>query len=98
MGWRMSTAAGKRHMGRVAALGCIVCDLKGYAETPAQVHHIREGRIARNDFLTIPLCPGHHTGTAANIHMAKEALLQSLRMGSEFDLLAVVMERLAPAR
>ena len=94
----MSTAAGKRHMGRVAALGCIVCDLKGYPETPAQVHHIREGRIARNDFLTIPLCEGHHTGTPLSVHMSRELLLLSLRVGSEFDLLAVVMERLAPAK
>lgn len=83
----------QRHMGRVAALGCIVCRMQG-VESPAQVHHIREGRIARNDFLTIPLCEPHHTGTHLSVHKAKPALMRSLRMGSEFDLLADVLELL----
>jgi D-alanyl-D-alanine dipeptidase len=90
-----ATAAAKRHMESVASIGCIVCILKGYGETPAQVHHIREGRIARDDFLTIPLCEPHHTGTTMSVHMRKEELLASLRIGSEFDLLADVMRRMA---
>jgi hypothetical protein len=90
----MSTAAEKRHLGRVAALGCIVCSELGMGDEPAQVHHIREGRIARNHWLTIPLCPDHHTGTMASVHLAKPALLRSLNIGSEFDLLARTIERL----
>jgi hypothetical protein len=84
----------QRHMGRVASLGCIVCRLHGVGESPAQVHHIREGRIGRNHFLTIPLCEPHHTGTHSSVHKAKPALMRSLNMGSEFDLLAVVLELL----
>ena len=92
------TAAGKRHMGRVAALGCVACVILGYGETPPEVHHIREGRIERNDFLTIGLCPPHHRGKAPgvpSIHHDKERLLRSLGVLSEFDLLARVLEDLA---
>lgn len=84
----MSTAASRRHMGRVAALGCIACRRLELGQTSAQVHHIREGRLARNDFLTIPLCPEHHTGTRASVHLAKPALMRQLGVESEFDLLA----------
>ena len=62
----MSTAAGKRHMGRVAALGCELCRYLRLAEdTPAVVHHIMDGRGGwgkASDFETIPLCPEHHVG------------------------------------
>lgn len=81
-------------MGRVAEIGCIACIRMGFGPTPAAVHHIREGRIARNDWLTIPLCPEHHTGTHMSVHMAKDALLRALKIGSEFELLADVIERL----
>lgn len=90
----MSTAAARSHMGRVAALGCIACRRLELGQADAQVHHIREGRIARNDFLTIPLCEPHHTGSHMSVHMAKPALLRALSVGSEFDLLAHVLELL----
>lgn len=81
-------------MGRVAAIGCIACRKLGYGETGAQVHHIREGRIARNDFLTIPMCEPHHTGTGhdGSVHKAKARLMLRLGVASEFDLLAEVLE------
>lgn len=91
----MSSAAAKRHMGRVAALGCIACSILCLGETDACVHHIREGRIERNDFLTLPLCPSHHTGTGLSIHMTREQFLRSLGVLSEFDLLAIVLEQIA---
>lgn len=28
---------------RAAALGCMACRLLGYGETPASLHHVREG-------------------------------------------------------
>lgn len=90
----MSSTGAQKHMARVAELGCIVCWRLGYPDTPAQVHHIREGRIARNDFLTIGLCEPHHTGTTASVHKAKPALMRSLKIHSEFDLLAEVLELL----
>jgi hypothetical protein len=83
-------SAAQEHMGHVAELGCIACKLLGLGETPAHVHHIREGRIKRHDFLTIPLCPAHHTGTHQSIHLNKAALMRALHLESEFDLLAEV--------
>ena len=83
-----------RHMGRVAALGCIACRMLGHGESVAAVHHIREGRIARNDFLTIPLCPEHHTGTHQSVHMRKRQLMDALGIGSEFEMLAKTLEEL----
>ena len=82
-------------MGKVARLGCIACTLLCLGETPAQVHHIREGRIARNDFLTLPLCQPHHTGPSYSVHKDKETLMRALGVHSEFDLLAEVLRRLA---
>lgn len=84
----------QRWMGKVASLGCVACSRMGLGETPAQVHHIREGRIARNDFLTIPLCPDHHTGTFQSVHKAKPALMLILGIHSEYDLLADVIAKI----
>jgi hypothetical protein len=85
----------QRHMGRVARIGCIVCSLMSLADdSPAVVHHIREGRIARNDYLTIPLCPPHHVGPRMSVHHDKESLLRAIGVHSEFDLLAEVLRRI----
>jgi 5-methylcytosine-specific restriction endonuclease McrA len=52
------TASEKRHMARVAAMGCLVCG------APAQLHHvtarIEGGRIERRHDRVTPLCPKHH--------------------------------------
>lgn len=89
------TLAAKRHLARVAAIGCVVCQRLYGEPAAAQVHHIREGRIARSDFLTLPLCEQHHLGTKMSVHFAKLNLLRALKIGSEFDLLADVIELLA---
>lgn len=55
------TAAEKRHMGKVAALGCVVCRNIGNGPTPALVHHCFYGAGKRDKhYLTIPLCKYHH--------------------------------------
>jgi hypothetical protein len=56
---RHKPAAVQRHHDRVAELGCLVC---GEAAT---IHHVtgyadRMGRISRDDWLVVPLCPPHH--------------------------------------
>jgi hypothetical protein len=81
-------------MGRVADVGCIACRLLELGETPCQVHHIREGRIARNDYLTIGLCEPHHTGSRMSVHKDKDNLLRAIGVHSEFDLLAEVLRRI----
>ena len=80
----------QRHMGHVAALGCILCRHMGLGETPAQVHHLEEETGAaqrQDDFLTIPLCPEHHTG-ATGVHTLKKAGIYRRYGVSELDLLA----------
>jgi len=56
----------KDWMNSVAELGCGMCRRMGYPETPAQLHHPREGvgkGQRASDWLVIPLCPEHHTGS-----------------------------------
>lgn len=78
-------------MGRVAALGCALCRRLGYEDTPAQVHHIRTG-VAKgkraSDYLTIPLCPEHHTGSGG-FHGKRTAF--KLAQCGELDLLGDVI-------
>ena len=89
-----SSAAGKRHMGRVAALGCILCRRLGYGEHAAEVHHVRTGQGAAqraSDWLTVPLCPDCHRGPNG-IH-GDRARLKSARV-TEMDLLAQTISML----
>jgi hypothetical protein len=61
----MTTIAEKKHMDRVAYLGCVVCRRMGYEGTPAELHHPRAGTGAgrRSSHMdVIPLCPEHHRG------------------------------------
>jgi hypothetical protein len=47
-------------MENIVELGCIACRVMGFADTPAEIHHI-DGKTKPNaHFLTIPLCPPHH--------------------------------------
>ena len=71
------TVAEREYMDRVARLGCILCRALGYGETPAQVHHAREGQGGAqrgSAWLAIPLCEPHHTGSHG-IHGDRKALL-----------------------
>lgn len=86
------SAAGKRHMGRVAALPCVLCGAQ-----PVEVHHIREGQGAAQraqDVLTVPLCPEHHRG-ASGIHGLGRKGFYTRWKRDELDLLAATLERLA---
>lgn len=53
----MTPALLKKHMDRIAEMGCLVC------KRPAQVHHERwtpAGNIGRDDRYVAPLCDEHH--------------------------------------
>ena len=66
----MTTLKEKKHMGRVAELGCAVCRRLGYPGTPAEIHHRRAGKGLSNrasHMEVIPLCPEHHRG-ATGLH------------------------------
>lgn len=52
-----TTAAERRHLDRVAAMGCLVCG------ADATVHHVTSDgyqRLARTHERVAPLCPKHH--------------------------------------
>ena len=90
-----TTDAERTYMGRVAALGCIVCRLLGFGWVAAQVHHVRAGvgKAQRaGNFCTVPLCEPHHTGPRG-VHGDKGCLRQ-LNM-SELDLLDVTIGELS---
>lgn len=89
----------KRHLLRVADLGCQACRKMGFPGTPAEIHHIRAGtgkgqRASHYD--AIPLCPAHHRGTmhpaVPSIHLDKNAFIE--QFGTEQELLAEVKELL----
>jgi len=93
---RTATVAERKHMGRAAALGCILCDHLNLGATPAQVHHIREGQgmsLRASNFLTIPLCPAHHVGDTGLPGLGAKAFERTYCV-SELDLLAMTIERL----
>lgn len=93
---RTSTAAEKRHMQKVAEMGCIVCShIYGFADTPAQVHHarVRHGWGRTSHLMTIPLCAEHHTGKTGVHGMGREEFEQ-MHGYSEIDLLEIVQKKL----
>ncbi len=90
------TASAKRHMARIKAMRCVCCYLLDRTqESPTDVHHIREGRQERNDFLVLPLCHGDCHQGPSGVHGDKR-WLRMLKL-TEFDLLAVVLEQMETA-
>jgi hypothetical protein len=90
--------AAKRHLSRVAGIGCVLCQQLGHGPTPAEVHHIRDGQGAAqraSDWLTIPLCPEHHRGGSGIHGLGVRAFERRYRL-AELDLLALTLERLEP--
>jgi len=78
------------YMGRVAALGCILCRRLGIGGTPAEVHHPRTGtgagrRASHMD--TVPLCPEHHRGNGGIHGMGRKAFEHSYGV-TELELIA----------
>lgn len=84
----------KSHLSRVASLGCGLCRRIGYGETPAEIHHPREGQgmsQRASNWLAIALCPEHHRGPHG-IHGDRQAF-KDARV-DEMDLLADTLEAL----
>lgn len=83
-------------MGRVAEIGCVLCQHLGYGSTPANVHHIREGAGMGQrspHYLTVPLCPEHHQG-ASGIHGLGVKGFYTRYKLDELDLLSMTIDRL----
>lgn len=92
----MTVKAEREYMGKVASLGCYLCRYLGYGETPAQVHHLREGQgMAQraSNYLTVPLCDTHHANSSPDgIHGQRRAW--KLAGVDEMDALADTIERI----
>ena len=86
MSKKITSAVERRHMGRVAELPCSACGAFG-----VHVHHIRS-ELIKDNFLTIPLCPEHHTGDFS-IHKSKRQFENIY--GSELHLLAQTIKQLS---
>ena len=92
---RTSTSAEKRHMQKVAEMGCIVCELAGFKDTPSEVHHVRarHGWGRSSHLATIPLCPIHHRGKHG-VHSMGRDEFEAMHGYSEFRLLEIVQEKM----
>ena len=80
---KAATAEERRHLQRVADMGCVVCG------APSQVHHITSGeggRITRTHSRCIPLCLRHHTAAADAVHQLGQAAFNGLH---GLDILAL---------
>lgn len=82
----------KRHLDRVAALGCLICG------APAEIHHPRFvcGMSQRaSHWLAIPLCPRCHRtgGFGVAIHAGQQEFEKNYM--SEQDMLAEVIRRIS---
>lgn len=87
----------KKHMDRVAQLGCVLCDHLDLGASPAHLHHVRDGQGAAqraSNFLVVPLCPAHHVGTEGLHGLGVRGFYTRYNL-SELDLLAMTIERLA---
>lgn len=79
---------------RVAGIGCILCRHLDLGETPATLHHVREGQgmsQRSSDFLVVPLCREHHQGKTG-VHGGQFYQLHKM---DELDLLAMTIQEVA---
>jgi hypothetical protein len=81
---RAPTVAERRHIERVKALPCSVCDKPG----PSDCHEVRQGLW----FASVALCKECHTGRGG-IH--GEKTMWKIRKVDELGALATTVERLA---
>lgn len=89
---KAKTAAEIAHHEKVAAMGCILCDISGRGFVPASVHHLKNRGVRSSHWLVIPLCPYVcHLGPQG-IH-GDQTLFLVMKV-TELDLLALTIERL----
>ena len=90
------TSAERAYMGRVAALGCLICRRMGAGKIAAEVHHVREGQGGAQrapSYLTVPLCPEHHRGSTGIHGLGPRAFERRYRV-DELGLLAETISEL----
>ena len=90
------SAAGKRYMGLLHELDCVIClNAYGRRKKAQEAHHVESVRGDHSDFATVPLCHDCHEG----LHQAHRRAFYSAHKLSDTKLLAwtaaLVQERIA---
>lgn len=84
-------------MGRVAALGCVLCAHLGMEQDErTQVHHIKEGTgigERSQHYLTVALCEDHHQGANGVHGLGTKGFYLRYKL-DELDLLAMTLAAL----
>lgn len=86
-----ATKQERAYMSAQADAGCILCRYLGLGDTPAEIHHLRDGVGAgqRNSNLkSIPLCREHHRGDTGYHGLGRRAFEREYGV-TEMDLLAM---------
>ena len=91
------TVKEKKHLEKVARLGCIICRKQGFYFVPAELHHIRDIKITglgqrASHFQVIPLCVKHHRLGKEAFHYSKKNF--TAKWGTQLELLAETEELL----
>ena len=88
------TKAEKKHMDKVASMGCIVCVNLGLGETPAEIHHIGNGATGKrsNNEKVIPLCHPHHRTGGYGVAVHQGRVQWESNFGTEKELLEQTLE------
>ena len=89
-----STKAERRHMNKVANMGCCVCVNLELGETPAELHHIGNGAMGKRatNYEVIPLCHIHHRTGGYGVAVHQGRVQWESNFGTEQELLAQTME------
>jgi hypothetical protein len=94
---KTATAKEKKHLGRIASMGCCVCVNLGHGETPCEIHHIGNGTMGKraSNYEVIGLCHIHHRtgGNGVAVHAGRESF--EANFGTEQELLNQTMEWLS---
>ena len=79
------------YLSKLANLGCIICKKMGFQDSPAEIHHINEGRIGKRASFnkTIPLCVIHHRQSKESYHYSPKNFTK--KWGSQKELLQEVL-------
>lgn len=78
------TAAERRHIERIKAMACVLCDAPG----PSECHEIKQGQW----FTSMPLCADCHRGSVNGLH--GQRAMWRVRKMDELDALAETLRRL----
>lgn len=87
---RTPTAAERRHMKKVADMGCIVCRREFGLFSPAAVHHIDGKTKPGAHMRVLPLCGAHHQTGGYGIALHAGRAEWERRYGTQEELLEIV--------